>query len=56
MSFVPSAASDSAGWYEPKFMCDRRCRKEGFKFYDIASIMVEEDGEPHTIKPQHELL
>ena len=38
-----------AGWYEPNFMCDMQCRKEGFKFYDIASIMVEDDGEPHTI-------
>ena len=29
-------------------MCDRHCRKEFFKFCDIASMMVEDDGEPHT--------
>ena len=44
--FVPSAVSDSAGWHELKFRCDRQCRKEGFKFFDIASAMVEDDGEP----------
>ena len=48
MSFFPSALIESAGWYEPKFMCDRQSKKEGFKFFDIASIMVEDDGEPHT--------
>ena len=42
------AVSGSAGCYEPKFMCDRQCRKEGFKFCDIAAIMVEDDGKPHT--------
>ena len=53
MSFVPSALSDSAGWYEPKFMCgrelkfmcDRECSKEGFKVHATASVMVEDDGE-----------
>ena len=49
LSFVASAVSDSAGWHAPKFKCDRQWRKEGFKFYDIASIMVEDDGELHTI-------
>ena len=39
MNIVPSAVSDAAGWYEPKFMFDRQCRKEGLRFYDIASIM-----------------
>ena len=33
----------------PKFVCDRQCSEECFKFYDIALIMVEDDGEPHTI-------
>ena len=46
MSFVPSAVSGSAGWHEPTFMCDR---KEGFKFYDIAAVMVEGDGKPHAM-------
>ena len=30
-SFIPSAVSSSAGWHEPKLMCDRQCREEGFK-------------------------
>ena len=30
-------------------MCDRQCSKEGFEFHDIAAIMVEEHGEPHTM-------
>ena len=29
-------------------MCDTQCHKDGFKFDDIASVMVEDDGEPHT--------
>ena len=41
--------SDLAGWHEHRFMCDRQCRKDGFKFYDIASIMVEDDGRLDTI-------
>ena len=45
-SFVPVCSS--AGWHEPKFMYDRQCRKEGFKLYDIASMLVEDDGGPHT--------
>ena len=52
LTFVPSAVSDSAGWHEPlrvKYMCDQKCNKEGFKFYDIAAILVEDDGKPHTI-------
>ena len=47
MSFVASAVSDSAGWHEPSFMCDRQCGKEVCKFYGIASIMVE-DTESRT--------
>ena len=52
LTFVPSAVSDWAGWHEPlrvKYMCDQKCNKEGFKFYDIAAILVEDDGKPHTI-------
>ena len=37
-------------------MCDRKCRKEGFKFYDLASRMVEDDGEPHTFEPLLDML
>ena len=52
LDFVPSAVSDWAGWHEPlrvKYMCDQKCNKEGFKFHDIAAILVEDDGKPHTI-------
>ena len=27
LSFAPSALSDSAGWHEPEFMCDRQCQE-----------------------------
>ena len=30
-------------------MCDKECNKEGFKFFDIATMLVEDDGKPHTI-------
>ena len=30
-------------------MSDRQCRKERFKICDVASIKVEDDGEPHTV-------
>ena len=42
----------TAGWRESfrvKYMCDKKCNKEGFKFNDIAAISVENDGKPHTI-------
>ena len=29
LSFIPSAVSSSAGWYEQQFMCDRQCREKG---------------------------
>ena len=48
LSFIPSVVSRSAGWHEPKFMCDTQCHKDGFKYDDIASVMVEDDGEPPT--------
>ena len=48
-SFVSSALSSSAGWHEPKFMCDRKYREEGFNCFDIAPVMVEDNGELHTI-------
>ena len=47
--FVPSAASDSAGWHEIKCKCHRQCWKEGLNICDVASTIVEDDGEPHTI-------
>ena len=39
----------SAGLHEPQFMCDRLCRTGGFQYFDIASVMVEESGELHTM-------
>ena len=42
-SFIPSAVISSAGWQEPKVMCDGQCLKEGFKYYDTAPAMVEEN-------------
>ena len=41
--------SRTAGWHEPKFMCHKQCWKEGFKYNDMASVKVEDDGVPHTI-------
>ena len=48
-SFVLLAVSCSAGWHEPKFMCDKQCREQGFQYDDTASVIVEDDGELHTI-------
>ena len=33
----------------PNSMCDRECRKKSFKYHDIASAMVEDNGELHLI-------
>ena len=30
-------------------MCDRQCQGKSFQYYDIASVIVEDDGELHTI-------
>ena len=30
-------------------MCDQKCNTEGLRFYDIAAILAEDDGKPHTI-------
>ena len=32
-----------------KHMCDKKCNEEGFRFYDIAAVVTEDDGKPHTI-------
>ena len=29
-------------------MCDNTCRKEGFKFFELAAIVSEEGGAAHT--------
>ena len=52
LEFIRSAVSDPARRREPftvKYMCDKKCSKEGFKFEDIAAILVEDDGKPHKI-------
>ena len=38
LSFVPNAVSDMAGWHKVRFMCDKRCMKEGFKLFDMTAI------------------
>ena len=30
-------------------MCDRKCNERGFKFHDLAAIVTEEGGTPHSI-------
>ena len=50
--FVSSAVSDSAKWCEPlrvENICDQKGKEKGFKFYDVAAILVEDNGKPHTI-------
>ena len=49
LSFVPSAVSRTAGWHEPKLVCDRQCREDGFQVPRHASVMVVDDGEAHTM-------
>ena len=56
MSHIPNPVSRTAGWHEPKFMCDRQCRMEGFKYNEIASVQVEDDSVLHKIKPHKKLL
>ena len=43
--FRPIAESSSARC----FTFDRQCREEGFHYFDIASVMVEENGGLYTI-------
>ena len=46
LRFIPSAVS------EPRLalhMCDNKCNKEGFKFYQFAAALVEDGGASHTI-------
>ena len=49
LSFIPSAVSTSACWYEPHFTCDRQCQKKRFKYSDVASVMVSDKGKLHTV-------
>ena len=47
-SFVPRAVG-FAGLREPRFQCDGRCQGQGFKCWEIATEMVEDDGEACTV-------
>ena len=49
LRFFLGAVSDTAGWHKARFMCDRRCMGEGFKFHHIAAILVGDERRPHTI-------
>ena len=52
---VLSTVIDSAGWHEPlrvKYMstcATKQCDEQGFTFYDVAAMLVEDDGKLHTI-------
>ena len=52
LGFVPSAVSESAGGtnLSGSNMCaTKKCNDEGFKFFAIAAMLVEDEGKPHTI-------
>ena len=48
-SLVPSAIVDATGWHKARFMCNNRCKREGFDLFDMAAILAEDEGRPHTI-------
>ena len=44
LGFVAGAVSDSVGWHRLlriKFMCEKKCKKEGFNFNNITAMLVE---------------
>ena len=43
---IPSAVGEPLG---VKHLCDGKCDGIGFKFHDLAAIVTEEGGTPHTI-------
>ena len=45
-AFVPSAMSEPRG---PIYFCDNRCSEKAARYWKIASVVVEEGGEAHTI-------
>ena len=45
LRFIPSAVSSSAGWHEPNFSVTGNVGEKGFKYNDIASVMVKDHGE-----------
>ena len=46
LAFVPSALSEPRG---PIYWCDNRCSEKGIRYWQIAAMVVEEDGEAYTI-------
>ena len=34
LSSIRSAVSSAAHWHEPRFMCDKQCRKNGVQYFD----------------------
>ena len=43
--FVPSAPSEPRG---PTYWCDSRCSEKAIRYWQIASMVVQERGETHT--------
>ena len=46
MGFVPSALGEPRG---PIDWCDNRCSEKATRYWQIASMVIEEGGEAHTI-------
>ena len=47
IGFVPCALGEPRG---PINWCDNRCSEKAVRYWQIASMVVEEDGEAHTMK------
>ena len=47
VGFVPSALREPRG---PIYWCDNRCSEKAVRYWQVASMVVEEGGEAHTIK------
>ena len=46
LAFVPSALSEHRGSI---YFCDNRCSEKAVRYWQFASVVVEEGGEAHTI-------
>ena len=46
IGFVPSASSEPRGAI---YWCDNRCSDKALRYMQIASMVIEEGGEAHTI-------
>ena len=36
-------------WHQARLTCEKKVAREGFKFFDIAATLVENEGRPHTV-------